>query len=100
MIIDDINARDFFDSFFNKAKLHTLVSKPTKFQFTKGQKILFSDTTFYVYEVSENYVTINILKKYATAMLMEFMENHYDAVYTGPMTEWTDGSHLTFKRKG
>jgi len=70
-----------------------------KFKFSKGDSIKFSNTTFHIYEATRNYVTIHILKKYATAELMEFMRTRHDAVYIGPILEWTDGAHLTFRRK-
>ena len=72
---------------------------PDKFNFSKGDGVKFSDTTFHVYEVTDDYVTIMIRKKYVTAKLMQFMDTYYDAVYIGPMIEWTDGAHVTFKRK-
>jgi hypothetical protein len=70
-----------------------------KFKFRKGDEVKFNDTRFHIYECNADYVTINIRKKYATADLMQFMETRFDAVYTGPMLNWTEGSHLTFKRK-
>ena len=91
-------AADIFDEFFSPPK-HGLWKPPSKFKFSKGEAIKFSDTTFHVYEKSDNYVTICIRKKYATAMLMEFMETFYEAVYIGPMVNWTEGSHLTFRWK-
>lgn len=69
------------------------------FKFGKGDEIKFDKSSFFVYEVTKNYVTIHILKKLVTAKLMEFMESQYDAVYVGPVLDWIDGSHVTFKRK-
>lgn len=73
--------------------------KRDKFKFNKGNGIKFDKDVLYIYEATDNYVTIRTKKKYATAKLMEFMDFMYDAVYTGPMLEWADDTHLTFKRK-
>lgn len=71
----------------------------SKFEFWQGNKIEFADTKFHVYRATEDYVTIMIRKMDVDANLMQFMDNVYDAVYVGPMIEWTDGVHVTFKRK-
>ncbi len=70
-----------------------------QFKFRVGDEIQFNKTTFFIYECNEHYVTIHIRKKYITADSMKFMENFYDAVYHGPVLDWMDGSHVTFKRK-
>lgn len=74
--------------------------KPSgKFKFNRGDEIKFDRSKFFIYEATENYVTIHIRASLATAKLMEFMDKHYDAVYIGPMIQWQSGAHLTFKRK-
>lgn len=88
------------DDIFNESVTTPPTWKPvSRFLFGKGDAILFSNTTLHIYEVTDDYVTINVIKKYATAKLMQFMNTTYDAVYIGPMIEWIDGVHLTFKRK-
>lgn len=72
---------------------------PNLFKFSRGDEIKFDKSSFFIYEVTENYVTIHISKKLVTAKLMEFMERRYNAVYVGPMLDWLNGSHVTFKRK-
>lgn len=86
------------DIFIDQVAVPTF-TKPTKFKFSKGEAIKFPNGVFHIYEITENYVTINILKKLITASLMEFMESQYDAVYNGPALEWIHGTHITFKRK-
>lgn len=89
---------DIFDEFFAPSK-RNLWKPPSRFKFSQGDVIKFSDTTFHVHETSNNYVTIRIRKKYATAKLIEFMEVVYEAVYIGLTVDWADGIHLTFKKK-
>lgn len=74
-----------------------------KFMFRKGDRIVY-ETTFdkaelFIYEYTQDYVTIAIRKKYISAALMQFMDTNCDAVYIGPMIDWIDSVHLTFKRK-
>lgn len=71
-----------------------------KFRFNQGDRIEFDNTYFNIYEATDDYVTIFILKKRVTAKLMSFMEFKYDALYHGPMIDWGDSKvHVTFKRK-
>ena len=77
-----------------------LFSGPDKFKFTRGEELKFQGAKFYIYEVTENFVTVHIRESLATASFMEFMDKHYDAVYIGPMIQWQSGSQFTFKRKG
>lgn len=93
----DIDGDVFLDDFGDQAT--TPKFKRVKFKFGKGDRIKFDKTEFFIYEVTENYVTINIMKKYVTAKLMEFMESRYNAVYHGPMIDWGNSYvHVTFKK--
>ena len=89
------------DDIFGDSKEYVAPTfKPkSKFKFSKGQEIKFQDRGMYVYEIAGDYVTIRVIKKLITASLMAFMDEVYDAVYNGPVLEWSDGAHVTFKRK-
>lgn len=94
------NQKDDLDGFGTaSSNCNSWQKKPSKFKFRKGDEIKFSNTSFFIYEITESYVTIHIRKKYATAELMGFMDKFYDAFYIGPMLDWIDGVHLTFKKK-
>ncbi len=76
------------------------VPEAVKFKFNRGDAVEFDRSRFHIYEHTENYVTIHVLKKLVTAKLMEFMETRYDAIYHGPMIDWGGSMvHVTFKRK-
>lgn len=88
------------DDIFNESFSPPPSWKPkSKFEFWQGDKIHFNGAMFHIYRATEDYVTIMIRKMDVDANLMQFMDTTYDAVYIGPMIEWTDGVHVTFKRK-
>lgn len=74
--------------------------KPSvKFRFKVGDALKIGHTAAHVYEIEGDYVTILVRKQLATAQLMNIMDVEHNVLYVGPMLDWVDGAHLTFKRK-
>lgn len=70
-----------------------------KFVFCARDQIKLCDVEAHVYNASENYVTLVIDKRKATAPFLEAMEQEYDAVYIGLSHDYPLCSHMTFRRK-
>lgn len=72
--------------------------KKDKFKFKKGDEIKYPGGRFFIYNVTESYVTIFITAIQVTAPLMEHMEKVYGALYNGPVIDGFEGCHVTFRK--